>query len=104
VDARIRANTFYGVTSERVIIISGLFSQQTKSLQLRTLTDVSLTQRSGGIGTISFGSNPFMSNYFSGGSWPGSGRYAPPCFDLIDSPKEVYDIIRKAQKSTSANG
>ena len=102
-DAHIRAKTFYGVTNERVIIISGLFSRQTKSLQLRTLTDVSLTQRSDGSGTITFGSTAFINSYFPSGSWPSSGRYAPPCFDLIESPKEVYDIIRKAQKSTSAN-
>src|SRR6266436_215662 len=35
VDAMSRAKTFYGVTNERVIIISGLFSRQVKSLNLR---------------------------------------------------------------------
>jgi hypothetical protein len=103
-DARARARTFYGVTNERIIIISGLFSQQTKSLQLRTLTDVSLTQRTDGSGTITFGSTPFMNSFLPSGSWPGTGRYAPPSFDLIDSAKEVYDIIRSAQKATPANG
>src|SRR5688572_9125120 len=31
VDARMRARTFYGVTNERIIIVSGLFSRQVKS-------------------------------------------------------------------------
>src|ERR1051326_4937198 len=46
VDARTRGRTFYGVTSQRIIIVSGLFSQQTKTLQLRTLSDISLSKRS----------------------------------------------------------
>jgi len=103
VDAKVRARTFDGVTNERIIIISGLFTQQTKSLQLRTLSDVSLTQRPDGSGTILFGSAPFMGGFFPRGSWPGAGRYAPPSFDLIDRSKEVYEIIRTAQRIKPAN-
>jgi Bacterial PH domain len=103
VDAHARARTFYGVTNERIIIVSGLFSQQTKSLQLRTLTDISLTQRNDGSGTITFGPTFFMNGFFPGGSWPGAGRYAPPSFDQLDGAKNVYDIIRNAQKNTPAN-
>jgi hypothetical protein len=97
-DAHSRARTFYGVTNERIIIISGFFTQQTKSLQLRTLTDVSLIQRSDGSGTITFGPTHIMNSFFPAGSWPGTGRYAPPSFDLIERAKEVYDIIRNAQR------
>src|SRR5262245_33044685 len=92
-DARNRARTFYGVTNERIIIISGLFTRQTKSLQLRTLTDVSLTQRNDGSGTITFGPTHFMNSFVPSGAWPGTGRYAPPAFDLIERAREVYDII-----------
>ncbi len=102
-DARSRARTFYGVTGERIIIISGLFSRQTKSLQLRTLTDVSLTQRSGSSGTITFGPTLPMNSFFPSGSWPGTRQYASPSFDLIERAKEVYDLIRKAQRTPPAN-
>src|ERR1043165_7297034 len=102
-DARSRTRTFYGVTNERIIIVSGLFLQQIKSLQLRTLTDVSLTQRSDGSGTITFGPTHMMNSFFPAGAWPGTGRYASPSFDLIGRAKEVYDIIRNAQKTTPAN-
>jgi hypothetical protein len=44
-----------------------------------------------------------MNSFFPAGSWPGTGRYAPPSFDLIDRAKEVYDIIRHAQRTTAAN-
>lgn len=103
VDARSRERTYYGVTSERILILNGLFSQQTKSLQLRTLTDVSLTQRGDGSGTITFGPAHSMSAVFPAGAWPGAGRYSPPSFDLIERAKEVYDVIRNAQRSTPAN-
>jgi len=103
VDAAGRARTFYGVTTERVLIVSGLFSQQTKSLQLRTLSDVSLTQRSDGSGTITFGPTHRMNSVFPAGAWPGTGLYAPPSFDLIERAKDVYDIVRKAQRTTPAN-
>lgn len=102
-DARMRARTFYGVTNERIIIVSGLFTQTTKSLQLRTLTDVSLTQRGDGSGTITFGPAALMAGFYSGGSgFASGGRYAPPAFDMIERAKDVYDIIRAAQKPTPA--
>ena len=99
VDAFARARTFYGVTNERILIISGLLSRQVKSLQLRTLTDVSLTQHRNGSGTVTFGPSQAISGFSPGGSWPGAGRYQPPAFDLVDHAKEAYDIIRQAQRA-----
>ena len=98
VDAWMRARTYYGVTNERVIIMRGLFSRQTKSLQLRTLTDVSLTERDDGSGRITFGPTFYRSGFCPGGEWP-AGRYTPPAFDQIERAKEVYDIIRSAQRA-----
>jgi len=101
-DAYNRSRTFYGVTNERIIILSGIFSRQVKSLQLRTLSDISLNQGSGDVGTITFGpSQNTMNIFMPSGSWPGAARYAPPSFDLIERPKEVYNIIRQAQKGAS---
>ena len=101
VDAMTRQKTFYGVTNERIIIISGLFSQETKSLNLRTLTDISLTARSDGSGTITFGPAYPMGRWMPAGSWPGASRYAPPAFDLIERAKEVHEIVRQAQRATA---
>ena len=103
VDALNRAHMFYGITSDRIIIVSGLFSQQIKSLQLRTLTDVSLTERSDGSGTITFGPTYMMNAFSRGNFYPGRGGYAPPSFDLIEHAKDVYDIVRNAQRTASSN-
>jgi len=52
VEARQRARTLYGITSSRVIIISGLVRESIQSIQLRGLYDVSLTERPDRSGTI----------------------------------------------------
>ena len=54
-DAWRRAQTFYGVTNQRVIIVSSLMSKKVKSLNLRTLSDLSLDEKRTAKGSISFG-------------------------------------------------
>lgn len=97
-DARQRANAFYGVTNERVLIVSGLFSQQTKSLNLETLADLSISEKSDGVGTITFGSVPFWAWMYGGAVWPGMGMQLVPQLELVPDACAVYDLIRKAQK------
>ena len=98
VDARTRGRTFYGITSERIIIVSGAFSRQTKSLQLRTLSDISLTERADGSGTITFGPQSPMAQRLPSG-WPGAGNYAAPAFEMIECAKEVYELVRQTQNT-----
>jgi hypothetical protein len=91
-----RAHTFYGVTNQRAIIASGIWSRRVTSLQLRTLPDVSVEEKASGRGSISFGS-AFLPGWTRGGiaAWP--GLQAGPAFELIENPKAVFEIIRKAQ-------
>ncbi|MBM4046632.1 MAG: hypothetical protein FJ279_16095 [Planctomycetes bacterium] len=100
VEAKRRERTFYGVTNERAIIISGLLSQSTKSLNLRTLSDITLSERSDGSGSITFGPTHPFGWPFQGTSWPGGSQYTSPCFDLIPNAREVYDVLRKAQRES----
>ena len=95
VDAKRRANTVYGITSSRVIIQSGVFRPTLKSLNLKTLADLTLSERPDGSGTITFGpSAPFASMY-AGTSWPGVPQQT--AFEQIPDARNVYDMIRKAQ-------
>ena len=97
VDAWQRDKTYYGVTNERIIIVSGLLNRKVKTLNLRTLSDLSLSERSDRSGTISLGAtNPFAP-WFGGMAWPGMGQYVTPGFEMIQNAKTVYDIIRRAQ-------
>lgn len=99
VDARQRAATAYGVTNKRVLIVSGLFTRSVKSLALRTLTDMTLSERSDGSGTISFGSSPAWGQWFANTSWPGAATQQVPAFDLIADAKAVYSQLRAAQSA-----
>ena len=102
VDAYRRARTAYLVTSDRVIIESGVFVRTTKSLNLRTLTDVTLTDSGNGIGTITFGPQLPGAAQFQGMAWPGT--QTTPAFDLIPDADRVYAIIRRAQEQASTSG
>lgn len=55
VDARQRQGTFYGLSNQRVIIVCGLLQREIKSINLKTMNDLSLSQRRDGWGTIKFG-------------------------------------------------
>ena len=99
VDSAQRAKTVYGITDQRAIIRSGIFSRTTKSLQLRTLSDITLSERSDGRGTITLGPTAGVYSWFQGTSWPGMGRHVSPSLDTIRDAKDVYDILRRAQSA-----
>jgi hypothetical protein len=98
-DAALRAKTFYGLTNERAIIISGLFSPTVKSLSLRTTNDITLSQRADGSGSITFGSGVPFANVYRGMPWPGMGTRLAPEFEQIPDSRAVYQLIRQAQQS-----
>ncbi len=99
VEAWQRSRTHYAVTNERVLIVEGLFRNTVRSVSLRTLADMSLTERSDGEGSISFGQSslPAMFRFFSG--WPGMNERLGPMFDRIANARGVRDVIHGAQKS-----
>ena len=70
VDAMQRGRTAYGLTDRPVVLISGVASETVKSLSLRTLSDVSLTEKADGTGTITLGPTQPMARWYGGASWP----------------------------------
>ena len=96
VHAKQRKKTFYAVTNSRVIIFSGLFSRNVRSLNLKTLSEINLDESSDGSGTILFG--PIYSMMQNpGGGWPGSGKYTAPNFEMIENARQIYDLVRRVQ-------
>jgi len=79
VEARARQFTFYAVTNERALIVSGKATRHVSSLDLRS-PHLSLAEQQDGTGSINFGTN----NDFAFGprsSWSGYGLY-PRCCPL----------------------
>jgi hypothetical protein len=97
-DAYRRSQTYYGISNQRALIVTKGLGATVKSLQLRTLTDVTLVTSGGGWGSIQFaagGSGPAA--WFAGSGRPGT-QGGPPAFDMIEAAKAVYDTLRKAQQ------
>lgn len=55
IDAKIRENTIYGLSKERVVIKSGLFSKSVQSINIKTLSNLEYIEKSDGSGTIYLG-------------------------------------------------
>ena len=100
-DALVRANTFYGLTNRRAIIISGIFSRATTSLPLRTLADISVEERKDGTGTIHLARPQPFAAWYAGMQWPGMARYQTPSFDLIPDVKRVYGQLMEMQRNAA---
>jgi hypothetical protein len=100
VDAAQRRRTFYALTNERILIVSGLLSRDVRSLALRTLDQVDVSARTSGQGTISFGRSMFGSFALPG--WPGMKGYQPPMFEMIPDVAAVAKRIRDAQRAANA--
>jgi hypothetical protein len=97
IDAQQRAQTYYAVTSERIIIVSGLLRREVRSLSLKGLPDMTFSQGRDGRGSIVFGSSP-TNNPMVVRGWPGTEKVLPPTFEMINEARAVYDKIRAAQK------
>ena len=93
-----RQNTVYGLTGERALILSGIFSQSVKSINLKNTPEVSLEQKPNGYGTITFGSTLPYRSFIGNSSMPGYGQSATPCFEMIENVTSVYQIIQGIQR------
>jgi hypothetical protein len=101
VDARARAKTFYGLTNRRAIIVSGIFAKTINSLPLRTLSDISVRERSDRTGTVLLGRPHPFAVWYAGMQWPGMGQYSTPGFELIPDAKRVHDQLLEAQRAAA---
>ena len=101
VDAWQRSRTQYFLTDQRALIVSGLFTRSVKSIPLRTLGDYTLDERTDGSGTITFGALNMPFGLPPTRGWPGSQRYTPPAFEMIENARQVQELIRQQVASTS---
>lgn len=97
-DAKRRSATYYGITNERIIIISTRFGRQIRSLDLRTLDVISLNEKSDGSGTITFGLARRRYYGYDGTRLPGLEQHTIPEFEMIQNAKSVYETVRNTQR------
>jgi hypothetical protein len=97
-DALVRGSTYYGVTNERILILTEFPSSTSKSLALANLSDIGLTSKPDGSGSITFGPQHPAAAMMGGAHWPGMGKHRSPSFDLIPDAKSVFDKIQQTQR------
>jgi hypothetical protein len=96
-DALVRANTTYGLTDQRAIILRRLFSDDVISVSMRSWSDFDFAASADGSGTITFGPPPGMAPPGTRGSPPAS-----PAFEAIDDAARVYGLVRDVQQKAQA--
>jgi len=104
VDALQRRHTQYGLTDKRAIIVSGVFRQNVNSVDLAIVTDLTLSIRADGSGTISFDPSTYVRWWSPGGWWPSAPTGAAPAFEMIERAREVHQRIRAAQEKLRDRG
>lgn len=77
----------YGLTDQRAVILRGRFRPQVRSIPLQWLTEVQLTERPDGVGTIAL--DPSR-------RWTPPRRAAPAFEDIVDAQR-VHVLIQRAQ-------
>jgi hypothetical protein len=99
VDAMMRARTEYAVTNRRAIIVSGLFARNVKSIDLKTTSEIAISERGDKSGTVTFGATPFgaMRRY----SWSSNPTSGTPAFEMIDDVRSVYRTIEQVRSTKS---
>jgi len=100
-DAIKRKSTYYGLTNDRILILTEFPTRKLNSLNLRTLADITVADKADGSGTITFGQANPMAAWMSGMTWPGMSQFQGPVFELVKNAKSVYDMILDAQKKAS---
>ncbi len=96
IDAKQRQNTVYGITENRILIKSGVFSKTIQSLNIKTLSDIELSEKGDGSGTISIGpKNPYAMMGNGMNWWP--GVKVNPQLDLLPNARKVYKQIIEIQ-------
>jgi hypothetical protein len=105
VDILKRKHTRYGITDNRVIIKSGIFNKSIQSFNIKTLSDITMKERSDGSGTISMG--PFNNNnndnrngngFFFRILNDGPSLKSQSGLELIEEVKKVYTILIDQQR------
>jgi len=103
-DAYQRNRTYYGLTNQRAIIVTGVWSRRVTSIALKSLQDTALSERADKRGTIRLGPASPLSGMFTGTGWPGIARSTPPTFDMIPDARKVYEQLRSTQASPLQGG
>ncbi|MDC7997526.1 PH domain-containing protein [Gilvibacter sediminis] len=97
VDARVRAKTVYGITQDRILIKSGVFSTTLNSVSIKNISHLEYQEKSDRSGSILLGPRSPHQRWSSGMSW-WPGMKTAPQLELIKDVRNVYNKITELQR------
>jgi hypothetical protein len=100
IEAARRAYTIYAVTDQRAIVLTNFLAQNIRSIPLSGLTEIGLSKKADGRGTIALGRANTASDWAQGRAV--AARDTRPQFESVSRAEEVLKIIREAQKRSRA--
>ena len=103
VDQAWRRRTQYAVTSQRVLMRTGLFTQEVRTAWLSSLPEMSCREWRDLRGTILFGQRNAMDVYASTGAMFPGGRASMLAFEGIEDVKRVQRLIQDARQTATAH-
>ncbi len=95
-DAKRRAKTVYGISNNRIIIKSGVVRTQVESMNIKSISEISFTQKQDLSGTITLG--PVASGYSTMQIKGMQKGPQPTSLEWIDDVKTVYEKIIELQQ------
>jgi hypothetical protein len=98
VDSQRRKNTVYGITENRIIIRSGIWSRAVKSFNIKVLPNLTLREKRDGTGTIYIGTpnSLYMMSSNMAATWPGVPRI--PSLESVPEVRKIYQLILQLQQ------
>ena len=96
-DAVRRNKTVYGLTKDRILIKSGLFTPTVNSIPVVDLEVVMLIEKGNGKGNIVLGNDLANSDIFRSLALPGGGKRIAPALESLPDAQKVYQLIRDLQ-------
>lgn len=98
-DQKNRANSYYGLTEQHLIIISGAFKPQAHVLDLRHLPPMEVEEINAEIGTISIGQRGSASASLGRGTSWSSDNSVSLALERIGEVRKVYALIMEYKKA-----
>jgi hypothetical protein len=92
-----REATYYCITSQRVLILSGRRKRKFQSLPLQAITTMQITDEKNDEGYISFGENNALFSWLLGRFFSASETI--PGFDKIKNVSMVFEILVQAREN-----
>jgi hypothetical protein len=92
-----RRHTWYGVTNQRILILTTTFGHRTQSFYFNTLPEIETTISASGRGTLLFAPPSLYRGY--GWTFSGGRRGRTPGFYDISDARQVFELISRQRVS-----